>query len=398
MYLSTTRSGRTFFNISLFIIAFFIMKLGQFLIVPFLAIYLNHFSLSPISIGVIIASGQLSHSLTSLFIGHLSDRYPPQQIFIMTLFGSTIAYEALYQNQSLMCFIVLNTIIGVFRAIFDIASKTLLATSINEQHRNVAFGLRYAVLNLAAALGPLIGARYAAEHSTQLFHLIAFGYLFTGFLLLMFWSKKKNLRPPKDYYGSSASVTDTLQLIATNSSLKRLFLISFICYSLYSQITSSLAQYIVRQFDDGVVMYSNMLIVNAIACVLLQIFIGPLLRRVNYMLLASTGLSLLALGFLGFCFAQNSFSLDGSMLIISLGEVIFFPLNDVFLAKITPPHVMGSCYGVLNASAIGLAVGPVLGGAIYQLADYYSLFLICSISSLLTIFLYRKLVALNDTD
>ncbi|WP_258957732.1 hypothetical protein [Legionella sainthelensi] len=80
------------------------------------------------------------------------------------------------------------------------------------------------------------------------------------------------------------------------------------------------------------------------------------------------------------------------MLILSLGEVIFFPLNDIFLAKIAPSHVMGSCYGVLNASAVGLAVGPILGGAIYQLADYYSLFLICSIGSLLTIFLYRKLV------
>lgn len=398
MYLSTTRSGRTFFNISLFIIAFFIMKLGQFLIVPFLAIYLNYFSLSPISIGVIIASGQLSHSLTSLFIGHLSDRYPPQQLFIMTLFGAGIAYESLYQSQSLACFIVLNAIIGVFRAVFDIASKTLLATSINEQQRTIAFGLRYAVLNLAAALGPLIGARYAAEHSTQLFQLIAFGYLFTGFLLLLFWSKKKNLQPPDAHSSKSVSVIDTLRLIARNSSLKRLFLISFICYSLYSQITSSLAQYIVQQFDDGVAIYSNMLIVNAITCVLLQVFIGPLLRRVNYMLLASTGLSLLAIGFLGFCFAPNSLTLNCSMLILSLGEVIFFPLNDVVLAKTTPAHVMGSCYGVLNASAIGLAVGPVLGGAIYQLADYYSLFLICSIGSLLTIFLYRKLVALNDTE
>ncbi|MCW8469908.1 MFS transporter [Fluoribacter gormanii] len=399
MYLSSARSDRAFFSISIFISSFFIMKLGQFLIVPFLAIYLTHFSLSPITIGVIIASGQLSHSLASLFIGHLSDRYPPQQLFIMTLFGSAIGYEFLYQSRSLMCFIVLNTIIGVFRAIFDIASKTLLATSINEQQRTIAFGLRYAVLNLAAALGPLIGARYAAEHSTQLFQLIAFGYFSTGFLLLMFWSKKKNLRPPKDSHGSkSVSVTDALRLIATNSSLKRLFLISFICYSLYSQITSSLSQYIVQQFNDGVAIYSNMLIVNAITCVLLQVFIGPLLRRVNYMLLASTGLSLLAIGFLGFCFAQNSLTLNGSMLILSLGEVIFFPLNDVFLAKITPPHVMGSCYGVLNASAIGLAVGPILGGAIYQLADYYSLFLICSLGSLFTIFLYRKLVVLNEID
>ncbi len=138
-----------------------------------------------------------------------------------------------------------------------------------------------------------------------------------------------------------------------------------------------------------------MLILNAITCVLLQIFIVPLIQRVNYMVLASIGLLLLAVGFIGFCFAQNSLTLNCSMLILSLGEVIFFPLNDVLLAKIAPPHVLGSCYGVLNASSIGLAIGPVLGGAIYQIGTHYSLFLICSLGSLLTIFLYRKLVILD---
>ncbi len=80
-----------------------------------------------------------------------------------------------------------------------------------------------------------------------------------------------------------------------------------------------------------------------------------------------------------------------SMIILSFGEVIFFPLNDILLAKIAPPHLMGRCYGILNTSSIGLAVGPVLGSGIYQTVGHYFLFLICSLCSLFTIFLYRKL-------
>ncbi len=45
------------------------MKLGQFLFVPFLAIYLSYYALPPLLVGIIIASGQLSHSITSLFTG-----------------------------------------------------------------------------------------------------------------------------------------------------------------------------------------------------------------------------------------------------------------------------------------------------------------------------------------
>lgn len=76
---------------------------------------------------------------------------------------------------------------------------------------------------------------------------------------------------------------------------------------------------------------------------------------------------------------------------LGLKEVIFFPLNDILLAKIAPPHLIGSCYGILNASTIGLAVGPILGGGIYQIGNHYCLFLICSLVSVLTIFLYKKL-------
>jgi MFS family permease len=287
---------------------------------------------------------------------------------------------------------VLNILIALLRALFDTVSKTIVATHVDESHRSYAFGLRYVVVNLAAALGPLLGTRYAAEHSMYLFHQIAYCYFFTSFGFLLCCSKKQSLDSSKKLsFPNNSSLRGTFQLIVANPSLKRLFLISFICYGLYSQITSSLAQYIMKQFADGVEIYSNLLILNAITCVVLQIFIGPLLKRVSYMLLAAIGLALMALGFLGFCFAQNSFMLSCSMLILSIGEVIFFPLNDVILAKIAPAHLIGSCYGVLNASTMGLAVGPILGGAIYQLGDY-SVFIICAMISLCTIILYKKLV------
>lgn len=383
------RAGKPFLSIPSFMSTFFIMKLGQFVLLPFLAIYLNQFSLSSLFLGIIIASGQLSYSIMSLFTGQFIDRYNPKIILSMTLMGSGIAYLYLYQNQSLICFIILNVIIGIFRAIFDVAFKTLLTSEANEQQRSFLFSLRYAILNLAAAVGPLIGAQYIGEHFIQLFKLIAYSYLTSSLLLIIFCSTEidKSIRKKHHF-----SVGELFKLIKYNSKIRTLFFISFLCYALYSQITSSIAQYIVQNFEYGISIYSNLLIINAITCVVLQMFISLLTKKMNYLHLASIGLFLFSLGFLGFYFSQTSITLSCSMFILSLGEIIFFPLNDMILAKIAPLENIGSYYGVLNTSTLGLAVGPIVGGLIYQINNHF-LFFICAMSSLLTIFLYRKLVS-----
>ncbi len=217
---------------------------------------------------------------------------------MMTLFVAGVAYESMYQSQSLSCFIVLNVMVGIFRAILDIAFKTLIANNVDEQWRNFTFGLRYAVLNFAAFLGPLVGASYATENSTQLFHLIACGYFFAIFLLLFNESKKKEIQSEVNF-PKKLTIVNAFHAINTNSSLKTLFFISFICFCLYSQIASTLAQHIVNEFNNGVDVYSYMLILNALICVFLQIFIVPVLSKINYKTVASIGLSLLAIGFWG---------------------------------------------------------------------------------------------------
>lgn len=377
-----------FFNASIYSAAYFLIKLGQFLIAPYLAIYLSNLSLTPWSIGIIIGAGQLGSSTMSFLTGHLLDKYNPHKCFIMSLIGVGVVYGLLSSNISIIGFILLNIVLGAFRSISDNATKTMLMVYVDKSQRSFALGARYAILNLAAALGPLIIVHYAAYDSSKLLLQIAFCYIFTGILLLFLPEIKSTEINPTP--SRNITLGDTFNLLKTIPSLKALFIISFIFYSLYSQISSSLAQYIVNQFDQGVRIYSNILILNAITCVSLQLCVGYFFKKVSLMTLAGLGLSLCSLGFLGFSFAQNDLSLNTSMLFLSIGEVIFFPLNDLLLARIAPPNKLGSCYGILNASTIGLAFGPILGGIIYQFTNHKVLFLICSFVSLLTVLYYRN--------
>jgi MFS family permease len=386
-------SDHTSFSIYLVSIAIFGMKLGQFIVIPFLSIYLSHCSaLTPFAIGGVIASGQLAYSLTSILTGHLVDLYTPKRMLIVTLLFDAIAYGYLHYSQTLMAFIIMNAVIGIMRAGFDNASKTILIVSVDTKQRGFVFGLRYIVLNLAAAIGPIIGSMYATLTSSNLFILIAFFYVLIAGVLFLTLPRQN---PNKNCHSSSTnkpSIQLTVKLIKTNSALRILFLISFLCYSVYAQISSTLAQYLDRNFINGIAIYGNLLMLNAVACVVFQSLFKPLLKRVSLYFAASLGMFFLGCGFIGFYFAQTMPTFVLAVLLLSLGEVVFFPLNDLLLSKIAPQDLTGSYYGIIDASLIGFGIGPMIGGLIFQFGDHQWLFSSCAILSFMIILLYKKLM------
>jgi MFS family permease len=57
-----------------------------------------------------------------------------------------------------------------------------------------------------------------------------------------------------------------------------------------------------------------------------------------------------------------------SMAIFTVGEIIVFPAEYMFIDRIAPDHLRGMYYGAQNLSNLGAALGPVLCGIV--LASY----------------------------
>jgi MFS family permease len=101
---------------------------------------------------------------------------------------------------------------------------------------------------------------------------------------------------------------------------------------------------------------------NAITVILLQYQIGRFLSRekLRYWIAAGTGLFIL--GLIGFSLADSLLSWCIAMFIFTLGEMIIYPSEFLFVDTLAPEELRGSYYGAQNLAALGGALSPVICG------------------------------------
>jgi MFS family permease len=80
------------------------------------------------------------------------------------------------------------------------------------------------------------------------------------------------------------------------------------------------------------------------------------------------GLSLFLMAVVGFAMAISLLRWALAMVIFTIGEIIVFPTEYMFIYRIAHPKLRGMHYGAQNFSYLGSAVGPVLCGLV--LASY----------------------------
>ncbi|KAF1021780.1 MAG: hypothetical protein GAK37_03430 [Pseudomonas sp.] len=96
----------------------------------------------------------------------------------------------------------------------------------------------------------------------------------------------------------------------------------------------------------------------------LQYLIG---RRISHRHLSRWlvfGLGMFLLGVIGFALAGNVWWWIVAMAIFTVGEIVVFPAEYMFIDRIAPDHLRGMYYGAQNLSNLGAALGPVLCGLV----------------------------------
>ncbi len=101
---------------------------------------------------------------------------------------------------------------------------------------------------------------------------------------------------------------------------------------------------------------------NAISVILLQYQIGRFLKREQLRQWIVAGTGLFILGLIGFSVADSLVSWCVAMFIFTLGEIIIYPAEFLFVDTLAPEDLRGSYYGAQNLAALGGALSPVICG------------------------------------
>lgn len=310
-----------------------------------------------------IGSSLIVGSLLSVYGGFLVDRISSYRLLLGLSALFVVGFIGTVLAQTIWAFYGCLILINLAYAVIDIAIKAGFASLLPEDARSEVFSIKYTLTNIGYAVGPFFGAMVARLDISLPFMLSAL--LGAGFFLL-YWR-----------WGDRALATvDAMQKPVSFLAVGRVLLKDrrLVCFTVggvlsavvFGQFTAYLSQYLVTtttaEYTYKVI--SAVLTTNAVLVIALQYVIG---RRISHRYLSQWlifGLSMFMLGLIGFALSTSVLWWVLAMAVFTVGEIVVFPAEYMFIDRIAPDHLRGMYYGAQNLSNLGAALGPVLCGLV----------------------------------
>ncbi|PMQ11428.1 Tetracycline resistance protein, class B [Pseudomonas sp. AD21] len=335
--------------------------ISRALISPLLTLFLsNKLGLNPQDVGLLLGIAVFSATLFSLYGGYIIDRLDKRRLLILTMLSSGVGLILLTFAQNLYLVTLVLIISETASALFLICSKAILSENLPVGQRVKAFSLNYTLTNIGYAVGPMIGVVIAGVWPSAPFivaGLIAGGSIF----LLLGVSRQVS---PVSLGSPPQSFLNTL-IILKNDRTMILFTLGCLLSTLvHGRFTLYLSQYLLATHTQQQTLdtMAALLACNAITVILLQYQIGRFLKREHLRFWIAGGTALFIVGLIGFSLADSLVGWCVAMFIFTLGEMIIYPADFLFVDTLAPEELRGSYYGAQNLAALGGAVSPVMCG------------------------------------
>ncbi|EXU73948.1 MFS transporter [Erwinia mallotivora] len=357
----------------------FLSRIGYFMVWPFLSLYLhNTLHVSLFMVGVIFFVASLSGVAVSIFFGYHSDRSGRNPVICFGLLISIISFILMGAVASLTACIVAICFLSAGRALIESSSKSLIGDMLSdaESKARVQY-LRYYIINIGSALGPIPGLLAANHHRETIMYATAFIY-FIYLLLMIFgadWRFKKERDLPEENFWQAFA------FMLRHKKFTVFVLCNFIVMLIYAVFDTTLIQYInlSNPINPGEIT-AMVFIANAAGVILLQKPVMWLMRSSGITPRIVTGTFLLTLSQLAFLFSdtRSAWQMIFSTLLLTLGEIIVMPTLNIATDLLAPAGKRGITFGISNMAYLGTAVSPLLGGFLLQYAGVNALFFVLS--------------------
>ncbi len=342
---------------------------------PLLTLFLSkRLGLNQQDVGLLLGIAVFIATLLGLYGGYVIDRLEKRKLLILAMLSSSIGFVLLTLANNVYLTTLTLVITEAASALFLIGSKAIISENLPVGRRAKVFSLRYTLTNIGYATGPMLGVLIAGQLPLAPF-LIASGIAFCSVFLMIgipATQRDENVKP--------LSFLNTLATLRSDRTL-----IMFTCGSLLSTIvhgryTLYMSQYLLVMYkpDQALNIMSAVLACNAITVILMQYQIGRFLKREQLRYWICLGVVFFIIGLLGFSRADSMLSWCVAMFIFTLGEMIIYPAEYLFIDTIAPEALRGSYYGAQNLAAFGGAMSPVICGYLLINAAPTSMFYVLS--------------------
>jgi predicted MFS family arabinose efflux permease len=340
-------------------------RLGAF-VVPFLTLYLTEtrgLALSKAALAVSLYGG--GAFLANLAGGLLADRIGRRATMTAALVLSAFTLTAFVFVRSYALIATVTLLLGFFAELYRPAAAAAIADLVAPEHRVRAYGLMYWVINVGAALAPILGGFIASRAFAALFLLDAATTFVFG--LIIYW-RVPETRPDDEAPDPALPSQGKLRMLLRDPELLCLAALAFLFAAVFFQAFVTLP-IDMKQHGLSVADYGLAIAVNGTLIVLLGIPASDKLARFRPLrTMAAAGLLLgMGFGLTGLADTMPLYAL--SIAVWTLGELLYAPVAPALFADLSPVRLRGLYQGV-HGAAWGLAkmIGPAAGGALFEYA------------------------------
>ncbi|MBL4294824.1 MFS transporter [Vibrio fluvialis] len=358
---------------------------------PFLIVFLyQDYGATAVEVGTMLASSAVVGAVTGLYSGYLSDKFGRKWVMVAGALAASVAYTGIGMANQIWHFYVLIILAGLMRPMIEAPAKAVLGDNLsNLKDRELAMNIRYFLLNLGGAIGPLIGITLGLAHPQVLFIATGITYLIYALWLLMAIERKgHHVKPDTSLLPNFAR---TLRVISKDSIFVKMMIANFIMMFVYAQMESSIPQVIVRSSVSGAAqLVASLVLVNTLTIIIFQFPTLKWLEHVPLFVRTRIGMVLMMLAQVGFLFTPTDWPYGWYIagFILSMGEVIAFPTLNVQIDRMAPAHLRGSYFGAAALYSLGFAIAPLVGGVVIESLNPSWLFGVCIVLCLGMIWLY----------
>lgn len=368
-----------------------ITRIASFMSLPFLAIHLSeNLHLDAFTVGLTLGMAGLTGSVGGFIGGYLSDRWGRGRIMSSSFFVWTGVFFGFFFAESFRDFLLLNTLNGLCRAFFEPTSQALMADVSTQKQRLKIFSYRYIAINVGMVVGPLLGALLYGIIGMHVF--LYTGIIYTGYYLLLnvillIYRKDTGIRR-QSRKEERIHFRDCVRVVRRDRALRYFVLAGILFFVAYSQVESSLPIYMVAQEGTGESLYPVLLSINAGMVVFLQYFISTWAEKRNILTSLWIGSLFCAGGFFAFAAGSQDTAFISGIVMITLGEILIFPVSSLFIDRIAHERMRGTYYGANNLGQLGLFIGPLAGGWLLDQIEGHKLWLLMAFINMHIIIFY----------
>lgn len=328
---------------------------------PLLTLFVSDkLGLNQQDVGLLLGIAVFVATLLSLYGGYIIDRFEKRRLLILSMASSSIGLVLLTFAENLYLTTITLIVTETASSLFLIGSKAILSDNLEVGQRAKAFSLSYTLTNIGYAVGPMLGVLIAGAFASAPFPVAAAVAFFSIFLMTGI---------PRDpasvsLTGQAQSFLKTLITLKNDRTLIMFTAGCLLSTVVHGRFTFYLSQYllVISNPRHTMEIMAALLACNAISVILLQYQIGRFLKREQLRQWIVAGTGLFILGLIGFSLADSLVSWCVAMFIFTLGEIIIYPAEFLFVDTLAPEELRGSYYGAQNLAALGGALSPMICG------------------------------------